>query len=345
MLSRNVGKAIEDKTRDWVLISSDVRDYLKTHDFVVGNLECPITEYTSPKDGKGFKANPISLEHLSEFNLLTLANNHIFDCGNEGALETLKIIKENGYHTSGLRKNKNKRSLFIIEIKNQKIGFIAAAVDSCIKNENFNMPWIEKAEHAVFLEQVKESAKYVDHLFILIHGGNEMISYPEPSFRVLCKKIIDAGASSVITHHPHVLGGSEIYNGKPIIYSLGDFIFDGQSYKRRRGAILSLRIINDKIDFEIHPTQITDNLTVEVADPKTVNKILKKWITVSRKLKGSNYNKKYKSVYVREMLSFQSDRIRFIFNNEGAVSTIKFILRKFNLIGLYSSRIIQGKIK
>jgi len=345
MLSRGVGEVIKEKQEDWSLFSKEIKEKLQTYDFVIGNLECPITVNASRLNYNNFKADPLSLKQVSDFDLLSLANNHIFDCEKLGAKETLKYLKEFGHQSCGLTNNKDELSKYTTNIKGKNIGFIAAAVNDCIKNENNHLPYITQAEGTGFLDKVNSFSKQVDHLFLLIHGGNEMISYPEPSFIKLCNNLIEAGASCVITHHPHVLGGYEMYNGKPIIYSLGDFVFDGQSNKRRRGGILDISIINDKIDFKLLPTQITNTLQVKFANEITSEKIIKRWNYVSNKLVSKSYDEMYKKLYLIEMLDFQVDRIKFLLKNKGLVATLKFMFNKINLVGFYIVRVLKGKMK
>lgn len=345
MLSRGVEDAISNSPKSWEILSPDVKDKLKSYDFVIGNLECPLTTDAKKLSENSFKANPKNLEQVLDFDLLTLANNHIFDCGKYGAQETLKYLKNNDYNFCGLSSDKNNGAGFITSINGKKIGFIAAAVDNCIKNESDQFPYIVKAETSGFLEYLREFREKVDFMFLLIHGGNEMISYPEPSFQKLCKSFIDVGADCVITHHPHVLGGYEIFKGKPIIYSLGDFIFDGQSYKRRRGAILDVCIINNEIKFTLIPTQITDDLQVQLAKRKISDKIITKWNRVSEKIVLNNYTKKYRNLYLLEMIGFQIDRLGFLLKNEGVIATFKFMFNKVNLLRFYTIQVLKGNIK
>lgn len=345
MLSREVGQLLDSKNEDYNLLSIEVREKLKSCDFVIGNLESPIAVNADLESISGFKANPLALSQIKEFDLLTLANNHIFDCGKNGANETLEHLSRSNFHTCGLKRNSEDDSLFIYEGKSKKIGFLAAAVGDCIKNENSLFPQIVSAEAEGFLMEVNNASRKVDYLFTIIHGGNEMISYPEPSFRELCVKLIEAGATSVITHHPHVLGGMEYVNGNPIFYSLGDFIFDGKSYKRRRGAILEIKILEDTIDYKLLPTKINDDLSIDLAGTKTSKFILNRWNMISKRIATSSSDKEFKSLYMRELASFQLDRLKFILNQEGLGATLKFVFQKVNLLGFYTLRILKGKIK
>jgi poly-gamma-glutamate capsule biosynthesis protein CapA/YwtB (metallophosphatase superfamily) len=343
MVARNVGIRINNipNNKDGIL-SEDIVEKLKEFDYVIGNLECPIALKAQPINSTSFKASPKSLEHLKAFDLVSLANNHIFDCGKDGAKETIEYIKKAGINYCGLLTNE---SPFVhqITIKNKKFGFIASAVSDCIKNEDGSSPLIINAEEKTMLTEIKKASEELDYIMVMIHGGNEMIPYPETSFRTLCKSFIDAGATAVITNHPHVLGGVEMHNGHPIVYSLGDFIFDGESNKRRRGALLSLTIKENEIQFEIIPTQINKALTVKLADNYNINKINKKWERVSHKLTLENYDKKYRKMYVTSLVAFQIDRLFFLLKNKGVLEMVKFMFLKTKLISFYAIKIIKGR--
>ena len=76
------------------------------------------------------------------------------------------------------------------------------------------------------IRQIQEARKNADFVIFTIHGGNEYFPYPRPYLRKQCQFYIEQGCDAVICHHPHVPGAYEIHNGKPIFYSLGNFIFD-----------------------------------------------------------------------------------------------------------------------
>lgn len=341
MLSRRVAEKLNTTNQ---LISSEVKSVLDSVDCVVGNLECPITKISKPLKKEGFKADISSLDEIDSFDVLSLANNHIFDCGKEGAIETLESIESKGFLFSGLVTKKKEDLLAIEEIKGKKIGFISAATSECIKNEDANCPNIINADSDDFLSIISKNSSMVDFLFVLLHGGNEMVKYPDPTFRELCKKIIKKGATSIISHHPHVLGGMEYYNSKPIFYSLGDFIFDGQSYKRRRGGILTLEIKNESINYKLNPTCIDKNLHVRIPSKKEIGRVIKSWERVSKSLTEKEYTKRYKKRYIISLLNFQFDRVFFLLRNKGVIYTVNFVLKKINLFKFYFKQISSKKI-
>lgn len=344
MLARRVGQEIRTNSETWQILTPEIQHKLRSYDYVVGNLECPVAVSARRLSDTSFKANPDTLKQLFAFDLLTTANNHIFDCGLTGVEETLENISKYNFDTSGVFSENIETNLVIKKIADKTFGFVAAATNSCINKENSYQQYIIDAESETFLNDISFESKKVDHLFVLIHGGNEMIAFPEPSFRKLCQNIIENGATAVITHHPHVLGGFEIFKDRPIIYSLGDFIFDGQSYKRRRGAILEFVIDESAVKFNLVPTQISKTLQVSFADRKTSEIILTKWKNVSHKLTDLNYNSNYKKLYMSELRQFQTDRLMFLLKNEGVFATLKFMFNKMILIKIYANRILKGNI-
>jgi hypothetical protein len=81
-----------------------------------------------------------------------------------------------------------------------------------------------------------------DHVIPFMHWGWEKSTQPDDRQRSLARRLIDEGASLVVGSHPHVTQGAEIYRGKPIVYSLGNFVFDGFDYENaRRGWLLRRR--------------------------------------------------------------------------------------------------------
>lgn len=75
-------------------------------------------------------------------------------------------------------------------------------------------------------QQITAAKKLADVVIVTIHGGNEYFPYPRPGLRKMCRHFIDLGVDAVICHHPHVPGAYEVYEGKPIYYSIGNLVFD-----------------------------------------------------------------------------------------------------------------------
>ena len=214
-------------------------DILSTADYRIGNLECPIAESGQPLDNKiySFRAKPAAV---------ALANNHSGDYGREAFLETLHHLDQAGIaHFGGGRNLAEAHTPLWIERKGLKIAVLSY---NEFKPRSFeagaNWPGIAWSEDDQVISDIRAArAAGADHVIPFMHWGWEREPLPGERQKTLARKMIDAGASLVVGGHPHVTQGTEIYQGKPIIYSLGNFVFDGFDLPAaRRGWLLRLEI-------------------------------------------------------------------------------------------------------
>ena len=145
------------------------------------------------------------------------------------------------------------RQLEKIEVNGKTIGFLAASrvypdADWVANSKKPGM--VSGYDPTILLEEIKKAGESCDYVVVYVHWGVERDEKPQEYQRVLGKKIIDAGADLVIGSHPHVLQGIEYYNGKPICYSLGNFIFGS--------SIPKTALIRANVDF----TQGTTTLSL-----------------------------------------------------------------------------------
>jgi poly-gamma-glutamate synthesis protein (capsule biosynthesis protein) len=221
-----------------------VTPILKSSDITFGNLEAPLTteskkavwDYTKILDkpviidGKTYgssiycKADPIAAERLSHvgFNILSLANNHIMDYGQEGLNETLEVLAKHDIKTIGAGKNLlEARKPAIFRINGVNVGILAYC-DTYIAGKR--RPGVAPTK---YIEQdIKNLKDNADFIIVSIHQGMDVSEYPLKSEIEQMHRIIDWGANIILRHHPHVVQGVEEYNGGIILYSLGNFVFD-----------------------------------------------------------------------------------------------------------------------
>ncbi len=203
-------------------IFKNIKYLLKRSDITFGNLECPLCEGLGYVDKKYvFSAKEKCGKILKEagFDVLSIANNHIIDCREEGLENTKKILEENDIKYLGIGKGQQKPA--VIKKKGLKIGFLAY----CKKQKMFKK--LEKIPYIVgenIIEDVKKSD--VDFLIVSLHWGREYNLRPSEKQIELAKKMIDNGADIVAGHHAHIPQKIEEYNGGIIAYSLGNFVFD-----------------------------------------------------------------------------------------------------------------------
>lgn len=205
-------------------------DYIKNSDLAFVNLECPATSIGKPilKDGPNLRAKTEWLIPLKEagFNLVGLANNHMGDLGDEAVNDCIDNCKKMYLETVGAGKNiKEAQKVFYFEKNNIKVAIIAVCeYEYGIAEEN--KAGSSPLDTIDNIRQIQEAKNNVDFVIMSIHGGNEYFPYPRPYLRKLCQFYIEQGCDAVVCHHPHVPGAYELYNEKPIFYSLGNFLFD-----------------------------------------------------------------------------------------------------------------------
>lgn len=251
-------KNILQTTPNVELIFGDILPYIRNSDLAITNLECPITDHTEKidKTGPALKGNIEALKILKEagFNLLTLSNNHILDYGSKGLADTLNKIKESDLSSVGAGMDSREARKPYFYSKNG----IDLAILNFSENEwsttNGKEPGANAVDPISNYEQIKEAKKEAETVIVIHHGGHEMYQLPSPRMKSLFRFYVNAGANVVINHHPHVISGYEIYQGSPIFYSLGNFLFDNPHQKNAKwniGMAIHFNISKNGIDFKV----------------------------------------------------------------------------------------------
>jgi poly-gamma-glutamate capsule biosynthesis protein CapA/YwtB (metallophosphatase superfamily) len=232
-------------------------------DVLMVNLENPIT-YCSQKVEKkfNFKMNPKYLPVLqsARISVVTLANNHILDYGSDGLLDTVHYLDSVGIRHVGAGYNlEEARKPVVLEINGFRIGFqgyfgsgaFAAGVNRAGVAPRFEAPLRSDIQR---LRQI-DKATYV---VVNIHWGNEKALYPQPWQIILAHHAVDAGADLVVGHHPHVLQGIEKYKNAVIAYSIGNFLFGGNSKRTYDTAILRVVLNGDHRRISLVPIRVEE---------------------------------------------------------------------------------------
>ena len=119
--------------------------------------------------------------------------------------------------------------------------------------------------------QIQEARKNADSVILIIHGGHETYEYPSPRMKKTYRWFVDLGVDAVIGHHTHCFSGYEIYKDKPIVYSLGNFVFDTDKRKAlwNIGAAAVITIESSDVGLELYPfIQCDDEVGVHLLDEK-----------------------------------------------------------------------------
>lgn len=255
------------------IISTEVVDIMKNSDIMVANNEFAVTN-SDNKINKlyNFKAIPERLNIYKEMgiDLLSLANNHVYDYGEEGLLDTINYLDEYGIPNVGVGKNIDEaKEAFYYIAGGYKFSFISASR----AEKNVVTPNAEENKPGIFwcydpnllMEVIKEEKEKSDYVIVLIHWGREDSHELEDVQKETGKMYIDAGADLIIGAHAHMLQGFEFYNNKLIAYNLGDFIFNRET---KDTGILSITINNNgDMDYEFVPCK-QDNFKTSILTGK-----------------------------------------------------------------------------
>jgi poly-gamma-glutamate synthesis protein (capsule biosynthesis protein) len=244
MLGRSVNIESLDKQNDPRYPFLKVADVLQSADLVFGNLETPIID-NCPRIEHGFTfcADPRMIEGLTYagVDIVSLANNHTTNFGSDGLAQTKNLLSQNGLNYVGTG------DLVIKEIKGVKYGFLG--FDFTV-NTPIQKNW----------DLVSNSNPLVDILIVGVHWGEEYKDTANANQQVWAKNLVDLGADVVVGHHPHWVQNSEEIEGKPVYYSLGNFVFDQMwSEETKKGLLVKLTFENGElIKEELLPTYIKE---------------------------------------------------------------------------------------
>jgi poly-gamma-glutamate capsule biosynthesis protein CapA/YwtB (metallophosphatase superfamily) len=284
MPGRRMVSLIDEKGIDYIF--QDVAPVLKECGIVFGNLETPLVHESN---GNGLKENGKKSIHLmaeetvadglnyAGFNIVSLANNHSLDYGQDGINQTLEILKSRGISFNGEKKGdlSTPNEPTIIEVNGTKVGFLCYSEVShwkfqATQNKYGTMPSYFKE----IKRDIKNARPKVDILVIYLHWGKEGKKV-QPFQYVNAKKILDYGADLLLSSHTHLFQDIEKYKGKYICYGLGNFVFDMKGEETKSSAIVKFTVKDKKLaDIKVVPVYINDYRTELVKDGNKVTDFL-----------------------------------------------------------------------
>jgi len=202
---------VKKQNEDWGYFFAGVKDIFENDDLTLVNLETTFT--TAKKKAKKtfrFKGDPSYVNILKEgsVEMVNIANNHIYDYLQKGFDDTIETLEQAGILYSG------EGHIAFFETK----GITIASLGYC--------GWSTSIKDQVKrdIEDVRAKA---DLVIVSFHWGKDRSNYPNEIQKELGRFAIDQGADLVAGHHPHVIQGIEKYQGRYIVYSLGNFCFGG----------------------------------------------------------------------------------------------------------------------
>lgn len=208
---------------------------MQSADLFCVNSEFAFTDRGEPLDGKSYtfrsKPSNVSIYETMGVDLVTLANNHVYDFGPEGLTDTLKTLDDAGIAHVGAGETLTQAAApYYTEIQGKTIAFVNA---SCAEQNRFTPEATEDSsgillcyETDKFLAAIREARSNADYVIALVHWGTDYVYETSDEQRATGQDYITAGADVVIGTHSHSLQGVEYYDGKPIFYSLGSCWFN-----------------------------------------------------------------------------------------------------------------------
>ncbi len=201
------------------------------------NNEFQFTTRGTPTYGKEFtfRSDPENVKLLKDIgtDIVSLANNHSFDYGEEGLLDTLDTLKNADIPYVGAGKDIDEASsTYYYELNGVKIAYVSSTrveLYELTRGATETQPGVFRTvdeEQVEFLyDKVREAKENADYVIVYIHWGDEFVTYIDEFQSNTGNGLIDAGADVVIGDHPHCLQGISYYKDKPILYSMGNYWF------------------------------------------------------------------------------------------------------------------------
>lgn len=253
----------------------DIIPLLDTADILVGNLEFSLSDEFTPavKTGPVLHAYPNCIDFFKKLNFdaLSLANNHIKDCGPKSVLQTIGICNSVDINTFGAGNNQEEaKEPYIINKNGIKVCIMS------FSEHEFNAAYEDEPGAALFdpyfdLDRINKFKKASDVLIVLYHGGIEHYRYPSPELQKKCRRMVDKGADFVVCQHSHMIGTEEQYNSGRILYGQGNTIYGYRDNDKswNQGLVVSLKIskvVNDiSIGIEYTPIEATKGLLTRLS--------------------------------------------------------------------------------
>jgi gamma-polyglutamate biosynthesis protein CapA len=267
-----LGRGVDDILSDGRNVFQNVEPLFQNSDGVIINLEGPFTTSISNfKQTVPLKANPVYTHVLKDNNVVVacLANNHIMDYGGKGLADTISSLKSSAVNYTGAGNNLEQATQPVyLNVKGRKIavlnfmdnttftGFSASEMSAATTNSSGYAP----ADWNIVKNRIDEAKNSSDVTVVVFHYGNEYSTSPNSYQIELSHRCIDEGADMVIGSHPHVIQNVESYHGKPIFYSLGNFVFDQSNPNTHPSLMVEIQLVGNEAKVIVHPMLLVGSI-------------------------------------------------------------------------------------
>ncbi|MBI2464129.1 CapA family protein [Candidatus Peregrinibacteria bacterium] len=245
MLGRYVETLMKKHGEEYPFLK--IHEFLERFETVVANLEGPITKNhrQTPDWTTSFSFAPSIAKLLKSegIDIVSIANNHTLDKGEAVFEETKQILTDAEIEYVGHPRDIDENYVLEKKINGKKIFFVAFHATKST---------FDKEKAIELVKKVSSDEKIF--VIVMLHWGIEYQLVASEKQQNLARSLIDAGADSIISHHPHVVQNIEAYNGKIIVYSLGNFIFDQYfSDDTQQGLAIGLELKNEEVIYRLFP--------------------------------------------------------------------------------------------
>ncbi len=268
--------AAYDRNGIQALASEQMLAEMRDADLFMLNEEFPFSLRGEPMEDKQytFRTDPKYVSILQDLgtDLVTVANNHALDFGQDAFCDTLDTLKQagitcvgGGYHIA------EASAPAVCTVNGQTFAIFAATRVSPSYDwyATDSQPGMFQTYDPTKLNAaIAEAEETYDHTIVFVHWGIEHVEYPEDYQRALAKGYIDAGADLIIGCHPHILQGFEYYRDVPVIYSLGNYLFGN-----RDGNTLLLKAVfhaDGALDIRLVPCKRQNGILSVIEEPNSL---------------------------------------------------------------------------
>lgn len=229
-------------------------------EIVMANLEGPLASRATRQASErnfSYRVSPLTALSLADagVRLLTLANNHLMDCGRAGVAETLETLKGANIRTIGAGLDReSSHAPAIVCTGNGTVGVLGYYWNRrCAATPT--RPGGAMDDHASLERDIPALRRQVDFVVVTSHWGVPYEREPAPDVRARARRAIELGADAVVAHHPHIIQACEIHAGRPIFYSVGNFAF-GSGNSKAEGLLVGFRNERKRLAVEVYPLYV-----------------------------------------------------------------------------------------
>ncbi|PIR59243.1 MAG: hypothetical protein COU69_01500 [Candidatus Pacebacteria bacterium CG10_big_fil_rev_8_21_14_0_10_56_10] len=289
MFDRDIRLAAERHPDGYDFILAPVRQLLTDHDLVIGNLEGPVTTFKSRSAGSAvgstdnflftFSTKVPALLARHQMRLVNLGNNHIGNFGPEGIAQTgrlLDLAQVEYFGCIGQPRFDAQRCLRQVEVGGLRLLFVNhnqfAEYDRQRVLEELRRRVAGQLASQTETAPTAQPDRPPDLTIVYAHWGSEYVTKAGPTVQDLARAYVDAGADLVVGSHPHVVQQSDQYQGVPIYYSLGNFVFDQYFDENvRRGLALTVEVdpVTTQFTLREHQLELRPNGQTVLTDSNT----------------------------------------------------------------------------